>query len=602
MKARIGIRPTIDGRWGGIREGLEAQTMGMANAAKELIEKNVFYADGSPCEVVISPCTIGGGAEAARCAEYFREQNVVATLSVTPCWCYGSETMDLDPLTIKAVWGFNGTERPGAVYLAAVMAAHAQRGLPAFAIYGKDVQDMNMSGITPDVEEKILRFARCAVAVGQMRDKAYVGIGSVAMGIGGSFADANLMQKFLGIRTEWVDMTEIKRRIDFAIYDHAEYEKALKFVKEKVKEGKDWNGTAFEQKDFTRKELDEQWEFVVKMTLIVRDIMLGNPKLASQKMDSERMLDHVTCNEEALGRNAIFGGFQGQRMWTDYLPNGDFTEAILNSTFDWNGKKQPTVLATENDNCNGIAMLFLHLLTGRSSVFADVRTYWSPEAVERVTGWKPEGKAANGFMHLINSGAAALDGTGVSVDADGNYCMKRWWEVEQKDIDAMLDNTEFSPANRGYFRGGGFSSSFSTQHEMPVTLARVNMVDGIGYTLQISEGWTVTLPAEVDHALLYRTDRTWPSTWFVPRLTATAEAGSSVYNVMANWGANHGAFVYGHVGKDLVTLASMLRMPVSFHNLEDKDIYRPHAWSAFGTRDKEGADYRACAQYGPLYR
>ena len=602
MKARIGIRPTIDGRWGGIREGLEAQTMGMANAAKELIEKNVFYADGSPCEVVISPCTIGGGAEAARCAEYFREQNVVATLSVTPCWCYGSETMDLDPLTVKAVWGFNGTERPGAVYLAAVMAAHAQRGLPAFAIYGKDVQDMNMSGITPDVEEKILRFARCAVAVGQMRDKAYVGIGSVAMGIGGSFADANLMQKFLGIRTEWVDMTEIKRRIDFAIYDHAEYEKALKFVKEKVKEGKDWNGTAFEQKDFTRKELDEQWEFVVKMTLIVRDIMLGNPKLASQKMDSERMLDHVTCNEEALGRNAIFGGFQGQRMWTDYLPNGDFTEAILNSTFDWNGKKQPTVLATENDNCNGIAMLFLHLLTGRSSVFADVRTYWSPEAVERVTGWKPEGKAANGFMHLINSGAAALDGTGVSVDADGNYCMKRWWEVEQKDIDAMLDNTEFSPANRGYFRGGGFSSTFSTAAEMPVTLVRVNMVDGIGYTMQIAEGWTVTLPAEVDHALLYRTDRTWPSTWFVPRLTATAEAGSSVYNVMANWGANHGAFVYGHVGKDLVTLASMLRMPVSFHNLEDKDIYRPHAWSAFGTRDKEGADYRACAQYGPLYR
>ena len=601
MKARIGIRPTIDGRWGGIREGLEAQTMGMANAAKELIEKNVFYADGSPCEVVISPCTIGGGAEAARCAEYFREQNVVATLSVTPCWCYGSETMDLDPLTVKAVWGFNGTERPGAVYLAAVMAAHAQRGLPAFAIYGKDVQDMNMSGITPDVEEKILRFARCAVAVGQMRDKAYVGIGSVAMGIGGSFADANLMQKFLGIRTEWVDMTEIKRRIDFAIYDHAEYEKALKFVKEKVKEGKDWNGTAFEQKDFTRKELDEQWEFVVKMTLIVRDIMLGNPKLASQKMDSERMLDHVTCNEEALGRNAIFGGFQGQRMWTDYLPNGDFTEAILNSTFDWNGKKQPTVLATENDNCNGIAMLFLHLLTGRSSVFADVRTYWSPEAVERVTGWKPEGKAANGFMHLINSGAAALDGTGVSVDADGNYCMKRWWEVEQKDIDAMLDNTEFSPANRGYFRGGGFSSSFSTQHEMPVTLARVNMVDGIGYTLQISEGWTVTLPAEVDHALLYRTDRTWPSTWFVPRLTATAEAGSSVYNVMANWGANHGAFNYGHIGADLITLASILRIPVCMHNVAPEKIFRPAAWAAFGM-DLEGADYRACANFGPLYR
>ena len=602
MKVRIGIRPTIDGRWGGIREGLEEQTMGMAKAAKELIERNVYYADGSACEVVISPCTIGGGAEAARCAEYFRRENVTATLSVTPCWCYGSETMDLDPMTVKAVWGFNGTERPGAVYLAAVMAAHAQRGLPAFAIYGRDVQDMNMSGITPDVEEKILRFARCAVAVGQMRDKAYVGIGSVAMGIGGSFADANLMQKFLGIRTEWVDMTEIKRRVDFGIYDHEEYERVRKFIRESVKEGKDWNGTAFEQKDFTRAELEEQWEFVAKMTLIVRDIMLGNPKLKGQKMESERMLEQVNCSEEALGRNAIFGGFQGQRMWTDYLPNGDFTEAILNSTFDWNGKKQPLILATENDNCNGLAMLFENLLTGRASIFADVRTYWSPEAVERVTGWKPEGLAKNGFMHLINSGAAALDGTGVSRDEAGNGVMKRWWEVTEKDIEAMLEVTEFSPANRGYFRGGGFSSSYSTRSEMPVTLARVNMVEGLGYTLQLSEGWTVTLPEEVDKTLLYRTDRTWPSTWFVPRVSEESESTKSVYNVMSNWGANHGAFVYGHIGKDLVTLASMLRIPVSFHNLKEEDLYRPHAWSAFGTKDPEGADYRACKQYGPLYK
>ena len=602
MKVRIGIRPTIDGRWGGIREGLEEQTMGMAKAAKELIERNVYYADGSACEVVISPCTIGGGAEAARCAEYFRRENVTATLSVTPCWCYGSETMDLDPMTVKAVWGFNGTERPGAVYLAAVMAAHAQRGLPAFAIYGRDVQDMNMSGITPDVEEKILRFARCAVAVGQMRDKAYVGIGSVAMGIGGSFADANLMQKFLGIRTEWVDMTEIKRRVDFGIYDHEEYERVRKFIRESVKEGKDWNGTAFEQKDFTRAELEEQWEFVAKMTLIVRDIMLGNPKLKGQKMESERMLEQVNCSEEALGRNAIFGGFQGQRMWTDYLPNGDFTEAILNSTFDWNGKKQPLILATENDNCNGLAMLFENLLTGRASIFADVRTYWSPEAVERVTGWKPEGLAKDGFMHLINSGAAALDGTGVSRDEAGNGVMKRWWEVTEKDIEAMLEATEFSPANRGYFRGGGFSSSYSTETEMPVTLARVNMVEGIGYTLQISEGWTVTLPKEVNKTLLYRTDRTWPSTWFVPRLNGESESTKSVYNVMSNWGANHGAFVYGHIGKDLVTLASMLRIPVSFHNLKEEDLYRPHAWSAFGTKDPEGADYRACQNYGPLYK
>ncbi len=590
MKNRIGIRPTIDGRWGGIREGLEAQTMQMAKDAKKLIEENVFYADGTPAEVVISPCTIGGGKEAAVCAKYFQEQNVTATLTVTPCWCYGSETMDLDPLTTKAVWGFNGTERPGAVYLAACMAAHVQRGLPAFAIYGEDVQDVGMSGITPDVEEKILRFARCALVVGQLRNKAYVSIGSVAMGIGGSFLDANMMQKYFGIRAEWVDMTEILRRIDLEIYDKEEYEKELKWIKTKLKQGKDYNGSIWEQKDFTEEELEKQWEFVAKMTLIIRDIMLGNDKL-----------NDIGRHEEALGRNGILGGFQGQRMWTDYKPNGDYTEAILNSTFDWNGKKQPVLLATESDNCNGLAMLFGNMLTGRASIFADVRTYWSPAAVERCTGWKAKGLAKNGFMHLLNSGAAALDGTGAVKDENGNSVMKRWWDVTDKDIEAMLAKTEFSPANRGYFRGGGFSSSFSTEGEMPVTLVRVNMVDGIGYTLQFAEGWTVELPENVNKTLLDRTDRTWPSTWFVPRLNDTVAFGS-VYNVMANWGANHGAFVYGHVGKDLITLASMFRIPVTLHNIEDKDIYRPHAWSAFGTKDLEGADYRACANYKQLYK
>ncbi len=590
MKCRIGIRPVIDGRWGGIREGLEEQTMKMAKDAKKLIEDNVFYADGTHAEVVISPCTIGGGKEAYECAEFFKVNNVTATLSVTPCWCYGSETMDLDPLTTKAVWGFNGTERPGAVYLAACMAAHAQRGLPAFAIYGEDVQDIGDSGITPDVEEKILRFARCALAVGQIRNKAYVSIGSVAMGIGGSFLDANMMQKYFGIRAEWVDMTEILRRIDLEIYDKKEYEKELKWIKENIKEGKDYNGSIWEQKDFTREELDKQWEFVAKMTLIIKDIMLGNPKL-----------NDIDRHEEALGRNAILAGFQGQRMWTDYKPNGDFTEAILNSTFDWNGKKQPILLATESDNCNGLAMLFGNLLTGGASVFADVRTYWSPKAVERCTGWKPEGVAKNGFMHLINSGAAALDGTGACKDKEGNSVMRKWWDVSDKDIKAMLDKTQFSPANRGYFRGGGFSSSYSTEGEMPVTLVRVNMVEGLGYTMQIAEGWTVELPENVNKILLDRTDRTWPSTWFVPRLDET-NAFSSVYNVMANWGANHGAFVYGHVGKDLITLASMFRIPVTLHNIADKDIYRPHAWCAFGTKDLEGADYRACAHYKELYK
>ena len=590
MRARIGIRPTIDGRWGGIREGLEKQTIQLALDAKRLIEENVFYGDGEPCEVVISPTTIGGGKEAYECQQFFIKENVTATLTVTPCWCYGSETMDLDPMTTKAVWGFNGTERPGAVYLAASMAAHAQRGLPAFAIYGEQVQDIGDSGITDDVKEKILRFARCAVVVGQIKNKAYVSIGSVSMGIGGSFLDAEMMQKYFGIRAEWVDMTEILRRIDLEIYDKDEYEKELEWIKEKCKEGKDLNGGPWGQKDFTRAELDAQWEFVAKMTLIIKDIMLGNPKL-----------DEIGRHEEALGRNAVFGGFQGQRMWTDFKPNGDFTEAILNSTFDWNGKKEPIILATESDNCNGLAMLFENLLTGRASVFADVRTYWSPEAIERCTGYKPEGLAKDGFIHLINSGAAALDGTGAIKDEKGNSIMKKWWEIEDEDISAMLAKTEFSPANRGYFRGGGFSSTYSTEGEMPVTLVRVNMVDGIGYTMQIAEGYTVDLPEKVNRIILDRTDPTWPSTYFVPRLDAT-NAFSSVYNVMANWGANHGAFVYGHIGRDLITLASMFRIPVTLHNIPDKDVYRPHAWAAFGTKDLEGADFRACANYGELYK
>lgn len=500
--------------------------------------------------------------------------------------------MDLNPLTTKAVWGFNGTERPGAVYLAACMAAHAQRGLPAFAIYGEDVQDIGDSGITPDVAEKILRFARCALVVGQIKNKAYVSIGSVAMGIGGSFLDANKMQKYFGIRAEWVDMTEILRRIELNIFDREEYEKELKWIKENCVQGKDWNGEkdVWGQEYFTEQELNEQWEFVAKMTLIIKDIMLGNPKL-----------NDIGRHEEALGRNAILGGFQGQRMWTDYKPNGDFTEAVLNSTFDWNGKRPPIILATESDNCNGLAMLFSSLLTNRASCFADVRTYWSPKAVERCTGWKPEGIAKAGFMHLINSGAAALDGAGRMTDENGNPVMKEWWKVTDKDIKETMKNVRWSPANRGYFRGGGFSSSFSTKGEMPVTLVRVNMVDGIGYTMQIAEGWTAELPEKVNRILLDRTDRTWPSTWFVPRLNDTNAFGS-VYNVMANWGANHGAFCYGHIGKDLITLASMFRIPVSLHNIDDKDIYRPHSWSAFGTKDLENADYRACAFYKELYK
>ncbi len=592
MYPKIGIRPVIDGRWGGVRESLEEQTMGMAHAAKKLIE-GLKYPDGAPVQAVVAPSTIGGGVEAARCEDYFSTQNVVATLTVTPCWCYGMETFDMNPHTIKAVWGLNGTERPGAVYLAAVLAAYAQKGLPAFSIYGHDVQDKTDASIPEDVAEKILRFARCAVSVGWMKNKAYVNIGGVAMGIMGSYCDTNAFQKYFGIRAEWVDMTEILRRINLGIFDPDEYTRALAWIKENCPEGFDCNAGKELMEIVTRSKFisaDQDWEFIAKLTIVVKDILYGNPRLAE-----------LGWHEEALGKNAIAGGFQGQRQWTDWLPNADFTEAIMASTFNWDGVKQPTPFATENDTLNGVAMMLGTLTTHTAPCFHDVRTYWSPEAVERVTGWKPEGSAASGFIHLINSGATALDCTGASVNAHGNPCMKPFWEMTKTDVDACLKATDWCRANYQYFRGGGFSSHFKTQAEMPVTMIRANIVEGVGLVLQIAEGQTVLLPEKVHQILDERTDRTWPTTWFVPRLTGEG-AFKDVYGVMANWGANHGVTVYGHVGADLITLCSMLRIPVSMHNVPEEQIYRPHSWAAFGTQDTQAADYAACKHYGPLYQ
>ena len=590
---KIGIRPVIDGRWGGVRESLENQTMALARSAAELIEKNLKYPDGTPLQCVISDTTIGGGAEAAKCAEQFSKENVVATLSVTPCWCYGSETFDMDPSTIKAVWGFNGTERPGAVYLAAVMAAYAQKGLPAFSIYGRDVQDMSDHSVPDDVAEKILKFARCAAAVGWMKNKAYVNVGGVAMGIAGSYCNADFFQKYLGIRAEWVDMSEIIRRITLEIYDHDEYEKALAWIKENCKEGFDLNEGKNLPEMIRRSKVvppDKDWEFIAKMTLVVRDILYGNKKL-----------DEMGWHEEALGKNAVAGGFQGQRQWTDWLPNADFTEAIMASSFDWNGPKAPTPFATENDTLNGTAMLLGTLVSSTAPCFHDVRTYWSPEACERVTGVRPDGIAQNGFIHLINSGATALDGTGASRTADGSACMKPFWEMTQDDIKACLNATDWCRANYEYFRGGGFSSHFRCRAEMPVTMLRVNIVEGIGPVLQIAEGYTADLPDAIHNVIDKRTDPSWPTTWFVPNLTGQG-AFKDVYSVMANWGANHGVTVYGHVGAELITLASMLRIPVNMHNVPEEKIFRPHAWAAFGTEDTQSADFRACAAYGPLYK
>ncbi|HBN62634.1 L-fucose isomerase [Duncaniella dubosii] len=587
---KIGIRPIIDARQGGIRESLEDKTMNLAKAVANLISANLRYPDGSPVECVIADGTIGRVPEAAACAEKFEREGVGATISVTSCWCYGSETMDMHPHWPKAVWGFNGTERPGAVYLAAVLAAHAQKGLPAFGIYGHDVQDLDDNSIPADVAEKLLRFTRAALAVALMRGKSYLSVGNVAMGIAGSIVDPDFLQEYLGIRAEQVDMTEVARRITLGIYDHEEYEKAMAWTEKycKPREGEDFKNRPEKKK--TREEKDADWEFVVKMTLIIRDLMQGNPKL--------REMGYL---EEALGHNAIAGGFQGQRQWTDFYPNGDFSEALLNTSFDWNGIREAFVFATENDCCNGIAMLFGHLLTNRAQFFSDVRTYWSPEAVKRVTGKELTGRAADGMIHLINSGATTLDGTGQVSDAEGNPMMKEPWEMTESDVEKCLGATTWYPADRDYFRGGGFSSNFLTKGGMPVTMMRLNLVKGLGPVLQIAEGWTADVDPEIMKVLDMRTDPTWPTTWFVPRLCPDRDAFKDVYSVMNNWGANHGAISYGHIGADLITLASILRIPVCMHNVEDEKIFRPAAWNAFGM-DKEGSDYRACATYGPIYK
>ncbi|MDR1171295.1 MAG: L-fucose isomerase [Bacteroidales bacterium] len=582
---KIGIRPVIDGRQRGIRESLEVQTMNLAKSVARLLSAELRHGDGSPVECIIADGTIGRVAEAAACAEKFEREGVQVTITVTPCWCYGGETIDMNPHTVKAIWGFNGTERPGAVYLAAALAGHNQKGLPAFGIYGRDVQDSSDSSIPADVKTKLLRFARSALAVATMRGKSYLSIGSVSMGIAGSMVNPDFFQEYLGMRNEYVDMSEIIRRVNEGIYDKEEFAKALAWTKANCKEGVDGNKPEIQK---NRAEKDALWEYVVKMTIIIRDLMTGSQKLLE-----------MGFKEESNGHNAIASGFQGQRQWTDHMPNGDFAEAVLNSSFDWNGIREAFVVATENDSLNGVAMLFGHLLTNTAQVFADVRTYWSPEAVKRVTGKTLEGQAADGVIHLINSGSASLDGSGQQAN-DGKPAMKPFWEIGKDEAQKCLDATTWMPANQEYFRGGGYSSKFLSKGGMPVTMIRLNLVKGLGPVLQLAEGWSVDLPDDVYKTIDDRTDPGWPTTWFAPRITGQG-AFRDVYSVMNNWGANHGSFSYGHIGADLITLASMLRIPVCMHNVDEGDIFRPSAWAAFGM-DAEGADYRACKTYGPLYK
>ena len=582
---KIGIRPIIDGRLGGIRESLEEQTMMLARSVAEFLERNLRHANGLPIECIIADTTIGGVAEAARTAVKFAREGVSVSLTVTPCWCYGSETMDMDPHTPKAVWGFNGTERPGAVYLAAVLAGHNQKGLPAFSIYGRDVQDAGDVAIPFDVQERLLQFAKAGLVVARMRGKSYLSIGGVSMGIAGSIVDQDFFEAYLGMRVESVDMSEFVRRFDEEIYDREEFERALAWVTENCQEGQDYNPP---ERQRSREQKDQDWELSVRMALIARDLMVGNSRLAD-----------LGFGEEALGHNAIASGFQGQRQWTDHFPNGDFMEAILNSSFDWNGIRQPYIVATENDALNGVCMLFGHLLTGTAQIFADVRTYWSPEAIKRVTGYEPTGAAAGGILHLINSGPAALDGT-AQMSVDSRPALKPYWEVTPEDVARCLDATTWHAGIVEYFRGGGWSTHFITRGGMPVTMSRLNLIKGLGPALQIAEGTIAELPEQVHQVLDERTNPTWPTTWFVPRLTGSGPF-RDVYSVMYNWGANHGALCYGHIGADLITLASMLRIPVYMHNVPEEQLFRPSAWTAFGAMDLQGADFRACANFGPLY-
>jgi L-fucose/D-arabinose isomerase len=582
---KVGIRPTIDGRHGGVREGLEDQTMEMARRTAALIRDNLRHADGLPVECVISDTTIGGVAEAAKCQEKFENENVGLTITVTPCWCYGSETMDLTPNIPKAVWGFNGTERPGAVYLAAVLAGHSQKGVPAFGIYGREVQDADDRSIPEDVQERLLRFAKAGLAVATLRGKSYLSLGGVSMGIAGCYVTESFYEDYLGMRPEYVDMSEIIRRLQLGIYDQEEFERAIAWTKENCREGEDPNPPENQR---SRSDKDQDWETSVKMAMITRDLMVGNPKLADAGWE-----------EEAQGHNAIAAGFQGQRHWTDFMPNGDFMEAILNSSFDWNGIREPFMLATENDNLNATSMLFGHLLTKTAQIFADVRTYWSPDAVKRAAGKALGGRAKDGIIHLINSGPATLDGTGQQ-SRGGKPVMKPYWEITPEEVGKCLDATTWHPGVTEYFRGGGYSTQYVTRGEMPVTMCRINIVDGLGPALQIAEGWAVDIPEDIHRVLDQRTNPTWPTTWFVPRL-ADNPRFRDVYSVMLNWGANHGAIGYGHYGADMITLASMLRIPVYMHNVAESDVFRPSTWTAFGM-DLEGSDFRACGNFGPLYR
>jgi len=582
----IGIRAVIDPRRK-VYNRTYGQTQDMASSVADYLSDHVKYPNSLPLKCVVYQKCVSNIVEAQECSDYFKHLNVGAVITVATGWCYPLETMLLDAGIPHAVWGFNGTERPGAVFLAALTAACNLKGLPMFKIYGKEVREKDDKRIPEDVGRKLLSFTRAALAASLMKGKSYLSLGTVSMGISGCISDELFFQQYLGMRISYVDMSEIQRRMNKGIYDPEELSKAIEWFSNNCKEGVDYNDPSLMH---TKEQKAEDARDSIKLAIIVKDMMKGNQKL--QDMGYE---------EEAAGYGAVAGGFQGQRAWTDQNANGDFMEAILNSTFDWNGRREPIVIATENDSSNAVSMLFGYLLTHTPQIFCDVRTYWSPETVKRITGEELEGRAKGGMIHLLNSGAAALEGSGC-LTKDGKPVIKPYWEMTEDDIKSCLQSTRWSPAMLDQFLAGGFSSTYSTKGEMPVTITRLNMVYGIGPVLQIAEGYTYEASPNIHMNLLGRTDPTWPSTWFVPNTIPGDAAYNDVYSVMESWGANHCSMSYGHIGSELITLASMLRIPVTMHNVETNNLFRPALWKAYGTKELEAADRYACAALGPLYK
>lgn len=590
----IAITPVADGRAGAYESNV-AGTWRMAEKVSRLIESRVRLPDGTAPRVVVAPEIVYGPRSGALAQEYFQREGVSANIWVSRSWSYSDELMSAcigigSTEWQQAAYGLNQTDRPGAVWLKAFCAAMDEKKRPIFSIYNPDLEDES-GDLSPYVAGRILRFARAAVAAAEMRGKNYLSVGGVSMGIIGSDARRNSFLQTFGMGTVSVDMVAIRGRIDQGFYDHEELESAFKFMKKNFK-------FSFDESQGPRpRDLDELIRETLRMTIIVRDLMIGNPKLASSKVGKAQGFKANV--ERAQGANAIMAGTQGQRQWTDLYPNFDVTESILNSSFDWNGFRAPFVVATENDSKNGIGMLAANLVSGgMSQLFADIRTNWTPESVKKATGKDISRIAPQGFIDKRNSGAGALEyaldlfglvkgGAGMSVQ-DVAEAVRADANIQDRLIRDACAGTTYMTAALEYFPGDGLSSHFRTPGGIPMTAYRYNMI-GDELTCSVVEGATVELPRDVADCIGRITDRTWPETYWVPR-------GMSSFEYMSRIGPNHDGNSFGLIGADLLTLNAMLRVPVDMHNVPREDIFRPTFWDRCG-----GDDFRACEKLGPVY-